>query len=310
MINRLQNHSIPHPDLTAKRRCSAWSMASFPKKVQSPETRQVISASDGSPCSTSLLLLRIAKNCNRSRNEEIPGGDACRSRSELRELLVETGLQILIEEGLGSGAERLTFKRVLDRIEADQGIKISNASVIGRIWKNMEEYQEDVLATATEDENDDEIDQTLAAVEGVLEQSDLSTLDGRERTITQLCRVAGGTHAGALARSPTWHLFIGIWGRAASASGSERRLPHSNECGEDVRARHGAVRRHLWRNGPSARSPLPGGLRRAPVLARGAIPVGGMRPSGPDRPLEHARNHETNRTERRAGGVDAVFRGL
>ena len=29
----------------------------------------------------------------------------------------------------------------------------------------MEEYQEDVLATATEDENDDEIDQTLAAVE-------------------------------------------------------------------------------------------------------------------------------------------------
>ena len=144
-----------------------------------------------------------------------------RSRSELRELLVETGLQILIEEGLGSGAERLTFKRVLDRIEADQGIKISNASVIGRIWKNMEEYQEDVLATATEDENDDEIDQTLAAVEKVLEQSDLSTLDGRERTITQLCRVAGGTHAGALALSPTWHLFIGIWGRAASADRNE-----------------------------------------------------------------------------------------
>jgi hypothetical protein len=30
--------------------------------------------------------------------------------------------------------------------------------------------------------------------------------------------VAGGTHAGALGRSPTWHLFIGIWGRAASAA--------------------------------------------------------------------------------------------
>ena len=144
-----------------------------------------------------------------------------RSRSELRDLLIQTGLQILIEEGLGSGAERLTFKRVLDRIESDQGIKISNASVIGRIWKNMEEYQDDVLATATEDENDDEINQTLTAVERVLEQCDLSTLEGRGRTITQLCRVAGGTHAAALARSPTWHLFIGIWGRAASAVRSE-----------------------------------------------------------------------------------------
>ena len=49
------------------------------------------------------------------------------SRGGLRELLVEKGGSILREDGLGTGAETLTFKKVFDRVE-EPGIRLTNAS--------------------------------------------------------------------------------------------------------------------------------------------------------------------------------------
>ncbi|HEY5109180.1 MAG TPA: hypothetical protein VII96_06170, partial [Acidimicrobiales bacterium] len=74
-------------------------------------------------------------------------------RDELKELLVEVGLDLLIEEGLARGTERLTFKRVFDRAADERGVRVTNASVIGRIWTDMADYQADVLAAALK--NDD-----------------------------------------------------------------------------------------------------------------------------------------------------------
>ncbi len=49
------------------------------------------------------------------------------NREELRELLMSAGRSILYEEGLGTGAETLTFKRVFDRVESESGIRLTNA---------------------------------------------------------------------------------------------------------------------------------------------------------------------------------------
>ena len=54
---------------------------------------------------------------------------------------------MLREEGLGTGAEALTFKRVFDRVEEDTGVRLTNASVIRRVWENQAEFQVDVLVT-------------------------------------------------------------------------------------------------------------------------------------------------------------------
>ena len=70
------------------------------------------------------------------------------SRDELHNLFIEAGRAILREEGLGAGGDSLTFKRVRERVEADTGIRITNASLIGRIWEDQFDYQTDVLATA------------------------------------------------------------------------------------------------------------------------------------------------------------------
>ena len=72
-------------------------------------------------------------------------------RDELKELLIGVGLELLIEEGLARGTERLTFKRVFDRAAAERGVRVTNASVIGRIWEDMADFQADVLPDAADD---------------------------------------------------------------------------------------------------------------------------------------------------------------
>ncbi|HWE55545.1 MAG TPA: hypothetical protein VG435_08525 [Acidimicrobiales bacterium] len=138
------------------------------------------------------------------------------SRETLRELLISTGARLLEEEGLGSGAERLTFKRVFDRLNQDQGIRVSNASVIGRIWTNNRDFQSEVLTRVVGDENPEEIRFTMEAAAAVLGEADVSTLAGRRLGLSEICRRGGAAHTGALADSRTWHLFIGIWGNLAS----------------------------------------------------------------------------------------------
>lgn len=62
--------------------------------------------------------------------------------------MLQAGRQILVEEGLGVGAETLTFKKVFARVERERGIRITNASVIGRVWTNQDEFRADVVAQA------------------------------------------------------------------------------------------------------------------------------------------------------------------
>ena len=143
-----------------------------------------------------------------------------RIREELRSLLLRVGVEMLIEEGLGTGAEALTFKRVFDEVETRFGLRVSNASVIGRIWDDTAEFQSDVLAAVVSDENEQEIDATVAAALQIFQSADLSTLESRRKTMTELCRVTGAIHFEELTRSRTWQLFLGIWGSAASRNAS------------------------------------------------------------------------------------------
>jgi|GEM_PF-4285422 len=80
-----------------------------------------------------------------------------RSREELRELILDAGRDVLRSEGLGSGAEHLTFKRVLAHVEATQGIRITNASVIRRIWDNQNEFQLEVIGSIVNAQGDLEV---------------------------------------------------------------------------------------------------------------------------------------------------------
>jgi hypothetical protein len=187
-----------------------------------------------------------------------------RSKEELRQLVMDAGRKVLAEEGLGLGAGEVTFKRVLDRVEADTGIRLTNASVIRRVWENQAEFQTDVLAAvAAAGDSAGELGSTADAVGPVLAALDVSTPEARLASLGEICRVAGHAAFRALVESDQWSLWVGVWVLGAtSPSGSRNR-----------RIREALVEGYLygterWGKLHGAMLPLLGLRARAPLTLR------------------------------------------
>jgi hypothetical protein len=138
------------------------------------------------------------------------------TREELRALLLDTGRKILHEQGLSSGAETLTFKTVFDRVEEETAIRVTNGSVIGRVWENQAEFQADVLVTIALDDHHDRIDSGVGVVRSMLDHADLSTPASRRDALREVCRLVGELHAQTVRKSSDWPLWIGVWALTAS----------------------------------------------------------------------------------------------
>jgi hypothetical protein len=136
-------------------------------------------------------------------------------------LLLDAGKGVLRDEGLGAGA--ITFKKVFDRLEAESGIRITNASVIGRLWRNLSEFQADVLVAIARDESDVEIELTVKAVDPILSSVDLSTPEGRLSALRELCRVGSAANFQSMRQSDNWPLWISVWGAATGGEPLEHR---------------------------------------------------------------------------------------
>jgi hypothetical protein len=147
-----------------------------------------------------------------------------RTREDLRQLLVEAGTEIVWEEGLAAGAEHVTFKRVFERLEERQGVRVTHASVIGRIWQNQEEFQTDVLTRMAELEVLDADDVFAASLSG-LDELDQSTAEARWRAAVELCRTECGAMLDSIRNSQTWSRWMAIWALAVVDSGSSRKRP-------------------------------------------------------------------------------------
>jgi hypothetical protein len=113
-----------------------------------------------------------------------------RSRQELREIVLEAGRDVLLTEGLGTGAEHLSFKRVLSHVAATRGIRITNASVIGRIWENQEQFQLDVVNSIANIQGDEEVSVATGAFDAALGRLDVSTPPLRRASLAELIRVS------------------------------------------------------------------------------------------------------------------------
>lgn len=140
-----------------------------------------------------------------------------RSRDELRATLVAEGRDILLTEGLQTGSSNLTFKRVFAQIEAKTGVRITNASVIRRIWENQADYQTDVIVSIAGDEAR-RAQGSGQRVTALLPGFDTSTPRSRALALREVCRVEGNASSAAIDRSANWRLWIGILALAISRS--------------------------------------------------------------------------------------------
>lgn len=148
-----------------------------------------------------------------------PSARPRRSRDELRQLLLSTGERVLREEGLAS----LTFRRVFGRLEKDTGIRLTNGSVIGRVWENQADFRADVLVAVALGQNKDEVDRTFAAVGPALARIDLTTEESREDALRELCRLGGAANLQVMRDAGNWPLWIGAWGLIVSNEQHEHR---------------------------------------------------------------------------------------
>jgi hypothetical protein len=140
-----------------------------------------------------------------------------RTRDELRTLVLEAGRAIVDEEGLQTESGNLTFKRVFDRLENRTGERITNASVIRRVWENQAEFQTDVLVAVANDNARPEIGNTIDALGEVIAGLDLSTVASRSQGVSDVCRVGGNAMTAVITESTSWSLWISV---VALASGS------------------------------------------------------------------------------------------
>jgi hypothetical protein len=144
-------------------------------------------------------------------------------REELRATLLEAGREILREEGLETGSSNLTFKRVFERVEDEYGVRLTNASVIRRVWANVADYQADVLVAIAHDQGRPEIDATVTALGDLFEGLDLSTEESRARALQEVCRVGGAASSDALGSSTNWSLWISTVAIATATARLEQR---------------------------------------------------------------------------------------
>jgi hypothetical protein len=145
------------------------------------------------------------------------------SREELRHLLLRAGRAILSEEGLGTGVETVTFKKVFGRVAEETGIRLTNASVIRRVWRNQAEFQVDVLVDLVLEGNVEEIDRTAGSVGPILADVDRRTPESRQSAMRELCRVGGAANLEVMRQSGSWPIWIGVWALAASRQPFEDR---------------------------------------------------------------------------------------
>jgi len=166
-----------------------------------------------------------------------------RSREELRTTLVEEGRAILLAEGLEAGSRNLTFKRVFDRVEAKSGLRITNASVIKRIWENQADFQADVLVTIARGEA------RRAQVSGervvaLLADFDMGSAESRSLALREVCRSEGNASSAAIDDSANWQLWIGVIAMATSAAAPELQARIKAAIAEE----YGSVTRFWSRN--------------------------------------------------------------
>ena len=154
---------------------------------------------------------------------DAPAAGTRRKRHELESLILEMGRQLIAEQGLGTGAEHLSFKAVFDQLEVRQSVRVTNASVIGRIWDSQEDFQRAVLRSVAAGDALD-LSPTVDCVMAVIAAADLSSVEGRRRALMDACRLGSAATSESMRSSTGWSTWLALWSLHA-AEGSDKSDP-------------------------------------------------------------------------------------
>ena len=78
-----------------------------------------------------------------------------RSPQEIRELLMTAGEELALDPSTRGGLAGLTLSAVFEKIQREQGIRLTNASVLGRVFDSAEAFRGEVLIKIASSESQD-----------------------------------------------------------------------------------------------------------------------------------------------------------
>ena len=140
-----------------------------------------------------------------------------RPKRELHRLMVDEGIELMIEDGM-RGGENVTIARVIDRLAERGDAPVTKGSVLGRdrLWPTQRAFQLEVQETFASQIGELGITRggTYEAAARVLEHADLTTPDGRAIAVRELCRAAGRASFDGILQSREWRIWLAIWATA------------------------------------------------------------------------------------------------
>ncbi|MEZ5246420.1 MAG: hypothetical protein R2707_15065 [Acidimicrobiales bacterium] len=80
--------------------------------------------------------------------EDFPTKKKRRPRAELKELMIQGGVEVLQEFGVETQLSSVSYAKVFEHVERTHGVRITYGSVHERIWNSLQEYQLSVIERA------------------------------------------------------------------------------------------------------------------------------------------------------------------
>ena len=80
--------------------------------------------------------------------DDFPMKKKRRPRAELKEMMIQGGVEVLKELGVETQLSSVSYAKVFEHVERTQGVRITYGSVHERIWNSLQEYQLAVIERA------------------------------------------------------------------------------------------------------------------------------------------------------------------
>lgn len=145
-----------------------------------------------------------------------PARQKKRPLNEIQAMLLEAGEQLALAPETVGLASSLTFKAAFQKVEENHGVRLTNASVIGRAFATLEDYRRAVLIKLASSESNDFAATGDLVFRKVLLKADISTPKLRWEAMQETCRVAGNAMVDTLQASKTWQVWLGIMAYATA----------------------------------------------------------------------------------------------
>ena len=112
-----------------------------------------------------------------------------RTRSELRELMIDAGVEVMLELLPLIGSEQLSYSAVFQHLQETKGIRVTTGSVHERLWQSQREYQLDVLREILQRAPLNPFEVSQGAIAEALGMADLSSFETRRYALQNATRL-------------------------------------------------------------------------------------------------------------------------